>query len=387
MPFTYSCVPPFFGKAAEGVKSIKILHSESSLGWGGQEKRILLEAMSLQERGHRICLVGQPGSLIQFEAERAGLTFRAIRMRTSWDPLALVQMVALIREFRPDLIHTHSSKDSWLAGLAGRLMGVGVVRTRHVSIAVSGHQMNWAYRFPHKILTTADRIRQIVVDSGLCEPARVEVLPTGVDFTRFTGEVTGDAFRAEFGVPTGMSVVGLVANLRKSKGIEHFLASARILKKAGCPARFFVVGQGHWYDIFRKDAAQQGLLDGTVTFTGYREDIPEVMASLDVLAIASTRTEGIPQVALQAMAMGVPIVGTDIGGVPEVILPSGAGIVVPPGDSRAMAEAIRELLDDPARRLQMGEAGRAHVKSHYSLTKMVDETERIYEEVVAACAH
>ncbi len=102
------------------------------MGLGGQEKRILLEAVSLQERGHRVLVVGQPDSLLKTETGRAGVPFREVRMRTSWDPLALLHLVAVIREFGPDLIHTHSSKDSWLAGIVGRTAGIPVVRTRHV---------------------------------------------------------------------------------------------------------------------------------------------------------------------------------------------------------------------------------------------------------------
>ncbi len=383
----FSCVPPFSGRAAEGVRSLKILHTESSRGWGGQEKRILLEAVSLQERGHRVLIAGQPDALLKPEAEGAGVPFWAVRMRKSWDPFALVHLIALIREFRPDLIHTHSSKDSWLAGVAGRLMRVALIRTRHVSIPVSGHQLNWAYRFPHKIMTTAGRISQILVENGLCAASRVCVLPTGVDLSRFHSGATGEAFRAEFSVPEGAPAVGLIANLRKSKGIEHFLAAARILKDGGCRVRFFVVGEGQWRDIFRENADGLGLLDGTVTFTGYRDDVPDIMAALDVLVIASTGTEGIPQVALQAMAMGVPVVGTDVGGVPEAILPPGAGVVVPPADSKAMASKIKELLDDAPRRARMGSSGKNYVKEHHSLNRMLDETERIYEEVLAACAN
>ena len=169
--------------------------------------------------------------------------------------------------------------------------------------------------------------------------------------------------------------------------IEHFLEAARILKDEGCRVRFFVVGEGQWRDIFREDADRLGLLDGTVTFTGYREDVPDIMAALDVLVIASTGTEGIPQVALQAMAMGVPVVGTEVGGVPEAILPPGAGVVVPPANPEAIAIKIKELLNDAPRRARMGSSGKNYVKEHHSLNRMLDETERIYEEVLAACAN
>jgi len=353
---------------------------------GGQEKRILLEAVFLRERGHQVLLIGQPDSELEKEAGRAGMPFRAVRMRTSWDPLALTQIARVIRETRPDLIHTHSSKDSWLAGLAGRALGVPVVRTRHVSIPVSGHGLNWAYRLPHRVMTTAERIRQMLIETRACDPSRVRVLPTGVDLSRFHERVPRGIFRAEVGLGDDTPAVGIIAQLRKSKGHEHFLEAARLLRDEGSPARFFVVGEGQWRDIYREEARRLELLDGTVIFLGYRDDIPQVMAGLDLLVIASIRTEGIPQVALQAMAMGLPVVGTDVGGVPEVLLPSGAGVVVPVEDSRALASAVGELISDPARRSRMGAGGRAFVRERYSLDRMLDETLLLYEEVLSACA-
>ncbi|MDA1000647.1 MAG: glycosyltransferase family 4 protein [bacterium] len=366
------------------MRALNILHTEASPGLGGQEKRILLEAVVLEKRGHRVHIAGQPHGLIRKEAEEAGLSFHPIRMRTSWDPAALFRLICLIRKIRPHLIHTHSSKDSWLAGVAGRLMGVPVVRTRHVSIPVSGNALNWVYLLPKRIFTTADLIRRMLIEQKVCKGDRVSVLPTGVDLSAFHDGVSGEGFRAEFGLSGETPAVGIIAQLRKSKGHDHFLAAARILRDRGVSARFFVVGDGHWRDIFREEAERLGLLGGTVRFLGYRTDIPQIMAGLDLLVIASTRTEGIPQVALQAMAMRLPVVGTDIGGVPEAILPGGAGVVVPPGDPEALAAAIEEMLADPERRRRMGESGKKYVTENHSLTRMIEETERLYNEVLAA---
>lgn len=366
------------------MRALNILHTEASPGLGGQEKRILLEASSLEKRGHRVHIAGQPHGLIRKEAEEAGLSFHPVRMRTCWDLAALFQLILLIRKIRPHIIHTHSSKDSWLAGLAGRLLGVPVVRTRHVSIPVSGNMLNWVYLLPKRILTTADLIRRMLIEQKVCKEGRVSVLPTGVDLAAFDDRLSGEPFRAEFGLSGETLAVGLIAQLRNSKGHGHFFAAARILRDKGVSARFFVVGDGESRDIIRGEAERLGLLDGTVRFLGYRTDIPAIMAGLDLLVIASTRTEGIPQVALQAMAMRLPIVGTDIGGVPEVILPGGAGVVIPPGDPEALSASIEALLGDPERRRRMGESGKKYVLENYSLAHMIEETERLYGEVAAA---
>ena len=350
---------------------------------GGQEKRILLEATSLIERGHEVLLIGQPDGELKREANQAGVPFEPVRMSASWDLSALGELLKLIRKHRPDLMHTHSSRDSWLGGIAGRMLDVPVVRTRHVSIPVSSHGLNWVYRLPHRIMTTAEHIRDILVDARACAPERIKVLPTGVDFRRFHEDVSGEGFRAEMGLGKDTPAVGMMAQLRSYKGHEYLLAAARLLKDEGCGARFFLGGDGESRGAYEEEARRLALLDGTVTFMGWRADVPEIMAGLDVLVIASTGTEGVPQVALQAMAMGLPVVGTDIGGVTEALAPSGAGVIVPPQDPAALASGIRGLLRAPARREKMGRLGREYVRRWFSHDKMVDETLALYEEAIS----
>lgn len=367
------------------MRALSVVHTEASRGWGGQEKRILLEAASLLERGHRVLLIGQPDGRLRSEAQLAGVPFLPTRMRASWDLWGLGALAKRIRQYRPDVIHTHSSIDSWLGGVAGRMLGVPVVRTRHVSIPVSAHGLNWVYRLPHRVMTTAALTRNMLADSGACLPERIRVLPTGVDFRRFHPGVAGDGFRREMGLGKGAHAVGMMAQLRGSKGHREFLAAARLLRDEGCAARFFIGGSGESRGIVEAEARRLGLLDGTLRFIGYRTDVPEVMAGLDVLVIASTRTEGIPQVALQGMSMGCPIVGTDLGGIPEVLAPSGAGVIVPIGDPAALAGGIRSLLGDPALRERMGRAGREYVRARFSLDKMVDDTLVLYQEAISPC--
>ncbi|MFQ5692552.1 MAG: glycosyltransferase family 4 protein, partial [Nitrospinota bacterium] len=360
---------------------LDILHTESSTGWGGQEARTVLEAEHLTRRGHRVRIAGPPESGIGREARRRGLPFHPLPIRSVLDLPAFVRLLRLLRRDRPLILHTHSSKDSWLAGLAGRRAGVPVLfRTRHVSIPVRAHRLNPVYRLPDRILVTAAATRDHLVRRCGLPPERVIILPTGVDLERFDPRVpeggasgrgpsgrepAGRAFREEFGLGPETPAVGIVAQLRGSKGHDTFIEAARSLSGRRPEARFFIVGDGLWRDLVAEKVRAEGM-GGRVILTGYREDVPEILAGLDVVVIASTRTDGIPQAGLQALATGVPVVGTNVGGIPEIVRDDETGILIEPGDPRALAGAVETLLSDPARRDRMGRTGARMVRERFS---------------------
>lgn len=361
---------------------LDVLHTESSAGWGGQEARTVLEAEHLTRRGHRVRIAGPPGSGIEREAKRRGLPFFALPMRSVADLSAYVRLARLLRRERPLVLHTHSSKDSWLAGVAGRRAEVpALLRTRHVFIPVRPHRLNPVYWLADRVIVTASATRDHLVEACGLPPGRVVVLPTGVDLEKFGPHVSGRAFREEFGLGPRAPAVGIVAQLRGSKGHDHFIEAARLLSGKRPDARFFIVGDGLWRGLVAEKVRREGV-EGRVVMTGYREDVPAVLAALDVLVIASTRTDGVPQAGLQALATGVPVVGTKVGGIPEIVLDGETGLLVEPGDARALAEAVEALLADPARRERMGRAGVRMVRGRFSLEAMLDALEKVYEETL-----
>ena len=363
------------------MRSLKIIHTEASKGFGGQEKRILLESTSLIDKGHEILIVGQPNGELGVKAKSKSIPFRQLRMRFSWDIVSFLKFILIIIKFKPDLIHTHSSIDSWIAGLVGRLMRVPVFRTRHVSVPIRAHAFNLVYRLPKKIFTTAEVIKKLLITSKSCDPSKIIVVPTGVDTSVFKKEISKSLFKSEMQVPENTLLVGMVAQLRGSKGHLDFLEAIRELSMD--KVKFYIVGDGEGRALFEKKAEESNLLNKRVFFLGYRDDIPTVMAGLDLLIIASTRTEGIPQVALQSMAMGVPIVGTNIGGVPEVLFPSGAGLVVPSESSSALASGMKILLKNQNIRERMGKMGQEYVMKNFSLESMIKKTLFLYEEATS----
>jgi glycosyltransferase involved in cell wall biosynthesis len=175
----------------------------------------------------------------------------------------------------------------------------------------------------------------------------------------------------------------MVSVLRSWKGHATFLQAARQLVDARFPARYVIVGEGPIrYQIEAQIAELQ--LQQQVTLTGHREDVPEVLRALDVLVIASTRHEGVPQIGLQALACQTPVVGSDVGGIPEIIRPGETGRLFPAGNAAALAQALRDTLAQVEETRAMTQRGRAMVVERHSLDHMLDQLEQLYQRHLPA---
>ena len=356
-----------------------VLHTEASRGWGGQELRILTEIDWLQARGWRVLLACQPGSGILAHSARVRAPVASLSMRAPWDAGALARLYALIRRERVALVHTHSSVDGWLGGMAARAAGVPVVRSRHVSIPVRSHWNPVYSLLADRIVASGEAIRQILIDAGV-SGSKVVAFPAGVDLTRFSPGPGCARVRGELALAG--PVIGSVAMFRGSKGHAELLEAFAHLAGEFPAARLLLVGDGTRRLSVEEQARGRGL-GGRVVFTGFRDDVPELLRTMDCFVLASTRTEGVPQSLLQAMAVGCPVVATAVGGIPELVRHGVNGLLVPPGDPAALAAAIRTLLTEPARAGEMAEQGRALVRSGFSHTHAVECLERLYRELMA----
>jgi glycosyltransferase involved in cell wall biosynthesis len=273
------------------------------------------------------------------------------------------------------VVHTHSSVDSWLGGLAGRSRGVRVVRSRHVSIPIRG---TLVYRLAHRVITSGDAVADVVAGAGVARDRIVSISP-GVDMRRFHPDVSGSGVRAELGLRG--PAVGLVANVRGSKGHRFFLEAAREVLAAAPHTRFVIVGDGVGFEDVRRRVRELSL-DGPVIMTGFRRDIPELMAAFDLLVLPSIKSEASSQVIPQALAVGTPVVATSVGGIPEVVRDRETGRLVPAEDPAALAEAVLDVLADPARARAMARAGQRLVHERLTLDAMMAATTRVYAEVL-----
>jgi len=355
-----------------------ILHTESSVGFGGQEIRIIAESRWLIAHGWRATILGQPGSRLVTEAARANVPVLAVRMRGAWDVLAILALRRHLRAHDVAVVHTHSSVDAWVGGLAARSLGLPIVRSRHVSIPIPGSRA-LVYRLADRIITSGEAVATIVRGAGV--PAeRVVAIGPGLDTTRFHPNVSGAGVRTELGLRG--PAVGLVANIRGSKGHAYFLEAARSVLAQRPDARFLIVGDGIGFDEVRRRVREMDL-ERVVLMTGFRRDIPEVLAALDVLVLPSIRSEAASQVIPQALAVGTPVVATTVGGSGELIRDGATGRLVPPGDAAALAAAILATLADPQASRAMARRGQALVREHHSLDAAMARTTAVYEELLA----
>jgi glycosyltransferase involved in cell wall biosynthesis len=220
----------------------------------------------------------------------------------------------------------------------------------------------------------------------------IEVVHNAIDvqdWDRRPGE-GGTSLREELGVPASRPIVGLVGRLNQVKGQREFLLAADLVARAHPDAVFLLIGiirpTSPWAPLagyFREVEAltRRPSLRGRVVLTGWRTDLPRVMASLDIL-VQPSRRETFGRVLIEAMASQKPVVATRVGGMPEIVVHGETGLIVPPEDPSALAEAILELLQDPARRHAMGEAGRRRVESHFDFAHRLRRIQSIYEDVL-----
>ena len=372
---------------------LRILHTEWSTILGGQEMRVLEEADGMMRRGHSVTIACRPGSMLLEKARERGIPVFVTRLNGMFDVLSILRLALYIRGSRPDVVHAHSSRDSWTAMLAANIAGNALaVKTRHHSAVLKPSWRNKTLfaKLSDVVVTTGEAIRRHVIERTGAAPERVVSIPTGIDLDRFDPDKSdGNAFRRELGVLRGTPLIGTVGMLRKGKGHVYFVeAAARVIKKFP-EARFVIVGDtppGHRGQSVSDEIADRIRdcgMDGKVIMTGFREDVPSVLAALDVFVLASILGEGVSQALSQAMAMKKPVVATNVGGIPEQVPDSKTGCLVEKADSAALAEAVVSLLSDPALAAKMGENARRLAVEKFSIESMLDKTEALYTRMLA----
>lgn len=368
----------------------RVLHLNTERTWRGGEQQTLYLMEGLAARGIPQLLVAQKGGVLAGRAAAKGLPVRALRMRGEVDVPAILRLAAILREGRFTLFHAHTSHAHSLGALAATLLGpLGprVVVARRVDFSI--YRRNFlglnGLKYRHgvdRFVTVSRAIRDVLVRDGI--PAgKISVVHSGIDLARIDGAPARTAgIRRELSVPEGDRLVANVAHMADHKG-QIYLVEAVPLVLAKVPAvTFAIVGDGEERPRLEARARELGVAD-RIRFPGFREDVPAILKALDLFVMPS-HMEGLGTSVLDAMAARVPVVGTEAGGMTEMLEHGKTGLVCPVRDPRALAAAIVELLSDPGRAGRLAERARALVVERFSTDAMVAGTLRVYEDVLRA---
>jgi lipopolysaccharide/colanic/teichoic acid biosynthesis glycosyltransferase/glycosyltransferase involved in cell wall biosynthesis len=309
------------------------------------------------------------------------------------DLKALVALYRLIRRERPHIVHTHAAKPGVLGRVAARLAGVPVVVHTfhgHILHGYYGPVMTWLLRrmermLAHRsdrIIAVSEHVKQDLVRYDVAPPDKISVIPLGFDLRPFldSGEHRGALYR-ELGLTNGVRLIGIVGRIFPIKNHRLFLDAAARVAVEERSARFVVVGDGVLRPEMEAHARGLGIAD-RVTFTGWRRDLPRIYPDLDVLVVSS-RNEGTPVSAIEAMASACPVVATRVGGLPDLIEDGETGHLVPSEDAPALAAAILRVLREPDTARRLAEAARAQVRERFRAERLIGDMERLYSELLA----
>jgi len=359
---------------------MKILHTEASPGWGGQERRILHEALGMRARGHEIVFCVQTsGGLIKPARDQGFQVYELDFARRKILSSAKI-LLRILHQEHIQLVNTHSSADAWLAGILARFLKVPVIRTRHLSSAIrpglnSLILYNWLADY---VVTTCAEIVPKIQQQAHLPQQRCRSIPTGITPFKVCSEKI-QAFRSQWGLQDTDCVVGTLCVLRGWKGVADLLQAAALLKDYP-HLKWLIVGSGPSQDYFQNMMCELQLQD-KVIFTGHLDHPFEALGAMDIFCLLSYAHEGVSQAALQAAWMKKPLITTPTGGLKEVCLPKHTGLLVPPCSPQEVAAAVTNLSQDILLRQSYGECAHQHVAQHFLTEAMLDKMEEIYAEV------
>lgn len=361
----------------------------TSLYKGGAETQLVRVATAMAARGWQVeilTLMDRNDFAPTLAAAGVGVHSLGVA-RGSYDPRALTRLVRLLRESRPTLLCTFLFHANVLGRVAGRLAGVPVV-VSSIRNAVFGAWwadllMRWTDGLAAVTTTNSELAGRALRARRVVSPARLRIMPNGIEVgAPPPADADRAALRAELGLPREGTVWLSVGRLEPQKAHDVALHAVARLVREGRSTHLLIVGEGAQLAALEELRASLGL-EERVSFLGYRNDVDALMRAADGLLMAS-RWEGLPNVILEALVAGLPVVATDVGGVRELVEDGVSGLVVPAGDPAALAAALARLMDKtPTERRAFVTAGRAHVLERYALDQVMERWDALFTELVA----
>lgn len=388
----------------DATRPIRVLRVIARLNVGGPALHVSYLARGLAGRGYETTLVagdvGRGEESMAFVAEQAGVDVVRLpglsrELSPIRDLVATVRLAGMIRRLRPDIVHTHTAK----AGAVGRVAALLAGRRRPVVVhTFHGHVLRGYFgtvgsllfraietvlgRFTDSLVAVSPEVRDELVSMGVAPASRFTVVRLGIELEpRVRCEDDPSALRHRYGIGLDRFVVGWFGRMTAVKRTEDLLDALAALRERGIDALLLLVGDGTDRERLEQLAHGRGLAKSCL-FVGYQEDVAPWYAMCDAVVLTSAN-EGTPVTIIEALAAGRPVVATNVGGVPDVVVEGVSGFLVRRGDTHAIAERLEVLARDPVRRSAMGEAGRARMLERYAVLRLVDDVDALYRTLLA----
>jgi glycosyltransferase involved in cell wall biosynthesis len=374
-----------------------LLYVFDNLEFGGGERGFVQIINRLCRKKYKIMVACLPTGVFIEKIKGSGAQVSSVDMQNRFNPMVILRLVNLMKRENVDIVHSQGGRADFFARMAAKLSRVPIVVST-VQMPVEGFNVStikrliyillnrFSERFVDRFIVVSDALEKMMIEKQRIESQRVVKIYNGIEIDEFCMDYDKEAihvksrFREEMGFSNSVPVIGAIGRLVWQKGFEYFIEAIPGLLKEFKEARFLIVGEGELEEELKVKSKRLGLED-KLTFTGFRSDIKEILASIDICILPSL-LEGLPMILLEAMAMGKPIVATDIDGIKEVLADGEAGLLVPPRNMEALSDAIITLLGNEGKSYQMGMAARKIVKEEFGVDVMVQKVEKVYDDML-----
>ncbi len=356
---------------------IRILHTEWSDGWGGQEIRILNEMLALRELGVEPLLACRKESIIYQKAKESNIPVYPLSFRGNTDIKTLLGLIRVIKKEQIDIVNTHSGKDTWVGGFAAKLTGKKFIRTRHLSNPIRSSRLNFINELADFIFTTGESVREDMIKNNRIDPNKILSIPTGVDEKQFNPKCCEyEEVRNSLNIPKESFVIGNLAVLRSFKRHDILIEAFERFYEINPNSLLLIAGEGPQRDKLEKLIEKKSLQE-CVKLLGYQEKPQYFLKALDLFVLSSDSKEGVPQSLIQALMMGLPSIATDVGSVKDLYKRDNF-ILVSPNSIESLNQKMIELYKDQNQRETLAKKAPSSIKE-FTQDSMANRIYKIYK--------
>lgn len=350
--------------------------------WRGGQDQLLALLEGLRQREHEVHLICQPRTLLGKRAGENGIYVHPLAIRSDIGPLSLLLLVPILRRVRPDILAFNTPKAIFVGTLASHFASVGAkIIFRRVNFPLHNNffsrlKYTWGI---DSIIAISESIHLQLQMCGI-PASKIRTIYEGMDLSLYPKPA-----QPKPRDPNGLAVIGTVAHLSREKGLNYLIEAASLIPEVQDRMRFVIVGDGKCLQELKELSLSKGLKD-VFQFVGFHSSTHQFMKSFDIFALPSL-SEGLSSAILEAMAASLPIIATNVGGIPELVKDGDNGLLVAPANPVALAQALQQLTDNPEESERMGRRGRERMEEQFTLERKILETEKHCYDLLQRSSH